>query len=52
MLFCTRADAVPEAYLRYLTNSMREVFELPGVPIRLTLREKTNPYAGRAKRKS
>ena len=52
VLFCTRADAVPEAYLRYLTNSMREVFDLPGVPIRLTLREKENPYAGRAKRKS
>jgi GTP-binding protein len=52
VLFCTRADAVPEAYLRFLTNSMREAFELPGVPIRLTLREKENPYAGRAKRKS
>ena len=51
VLFCTRADAVPEAYLRYLTNSMREVFDLPGVPIRLTLREKTNPFSGRAKKK-
>ena len=51
VLFCTRADAIPEAYLRYLTNSMREAFELPGVPIRLTLREKVNPFAGRAKKK-
>jgi GTPase len=47
VLFCTRADAVPEAYLRYLINGMRDVFDLQGTPIRLTLREKKNPYAGR-----
>jgi len=50
VIFCTRADAVPEAYLRYLTNSLRETFDLPGTPIRITLREKKNPYAGRATR--
>ena len=47
VLFCTRADAVPDAYQRYLVNGLRESFDLPGVPIRLTLREKKNPYAGR-----
>jgi GTP-binding protein len=46
-LFCTRADAVPDSYQRYLVNALREAFGLPGVPIRLTLREKANPYAGR-----
>ena len=51
VLFCTRADAVPDAYKRYLINSLREAFDLPGTPIRLTLREKGNPFAGRAKRK-
>jgi GTP-binding protein len=51
VLFCTRADAVPDGYKRYLTNSLREAFDLPGTPIRLTLREKTNPFEGRAKRK-
>jgi GTPase len=51
VLFCTRADALPDAYKRYLTNSLRESFELPGTPIRLTLREKANPFRGRAKRK-
>lgn len=50
VIFCTRADAVPEQYLRYLTNALRESFDLPGTPIRITLREKKNPYAGRAKR--
>jgi GTP-binding protein len=51
VLFCTRADAVPDAYRRYLVNALREAFDLPGVPIRLTLREKANPYAGRKGRR-
>ena len=50
VLFCTRADAVPDSYQRYLVNALREAFALPGVPIRLTLREKANPYAGRGKK--
>jgi GTP-binding protein len=45
VLFLSRADAVPDAYRRYLVNSLRESFDLPGTPIRLTLREKKNPYA-------
>jgi GTP-binding protein len=49
VLFCTRADAVPDAYKRYLINSLRDAFNLPGAPIRLTLREKDNPFKGRAK---
>ncbi|MGA8991226.1 MAG: ribosome biogenesis GTPase Der, partial [Rhodoplanes sp.] len=49
VLFCTRADAVPDAYRRYLVNGLREAFDLPGTPIRLTLREKANPYARRAR---
>jgi len=52
VVFCSRADAVPESYLRYLTNSMRTAFDLPGTPIRITLREKANPFAHKAKRKS
>ncbi len=51
VVFCTRADAVPNAYKRYLLNSLRDAFGLPGTPIRLTLREKENPFKGRAKRK-
>ncbi|MFT0862389.1 ribosome biogenesis GTPase Der [Ancylobacter sp. G4_0304] len=45
VLFCSRADALPDSYTRYLVNSLRTTFDLPGVPIRLTLREKDNPYA-------
>jgi GTP-binding protein len=43
--FCQRADALPKSYLKYLTNSLREAFDLPGVPIRLSLRKGENPYA-------
>jgi GTPase len=35
---------VPESYLRYLVNSLRVRFELPGVPIRLRVRVTKNPY--------
>jgi GTP-binding protein len=52
ILFCSRADAVPQSYLRYLVNSLREYFELPGTPIRITLREKANPFAHKRKRPS
>jgi GTPase len=51
VLFCTRADALPDAYKRYLVNALRESFDLLGTPIRLTLREKDNPFKGRAKRR-
>lgn len=43
-LFGNQLDALPAAYTRYLVNSMRESFELPGVPIRLSLRNSDNPY--------
>ena len=47
VLFGSRTSALPDAYRRYLVNELRERFDLPGTPIRLTLRTKSNPYAGR-----
>ncbi|WGR92414.1 ribosome biogenesis GTPase Der [Bradyrhizobium sp. ISRA443] len=52
VLFCSRADAIPKSYLRYLTNGLREAFDLPGTPVRITLREKANPFAHKRKRPS
>ena len=43
-LFGTRAEQVPDTYQRYLVNSLRETFEMPGVPIRVMLRGTDNPY--------
>ena len=45
-----RRRGAGRSYKRYLVNSLRETFDLPGTPIRLTLREKANPYAGRKKK--
>jgi GTP-binding protein len=50
VLFSSRASSLPETYRRYLVNGLREVFALPGTPIRLVLRAKANPYAGRKRR--
>ncbi len=42
--FGTRAEQMPDDYQRYLVNSLRDEFDLPGVPIRLLLRGTTNPF--------
>ncbi len=45
VLFANRAASMPEHYIRYLINSLRESFDLPGTPMRLTLKSgSTNPY--------
>jgi GTP-binding protein len=44
VLFASRADQLPDSYRRYLINSMRESFDLPGVPVRLTVKGTSNPY--------
>lgn len=45
VLFATRADQLPDHYRRYLINSLRESFDMPGVPMRLTVKSNKNPYA-------
>jgi GTP-binding protein len=49
---CSRPDAMPQSYVRYLVNSLREAFDIPGVPIRMALRASENPFAGRAKKRT
>ncbi|MGA3002829.1 MAG: ribosome biogenesis GTPase Der [Acetobacteraceae bacterium] len=44
LAFGTRAERIPEDYSRYLVNSLRETFDLPGTPIRLQLRGTKNPF--------
>jgi GTP-binding protein len=44
-LFTSRPTELPDSYLRYLVNGLREAFSLPGVPIRIVLRKGANPYA-------
>ena len=45
VIFGTRAEQTPEDYQRYLVNSLRTTFELPGTPVRLQFRGSKNPYA-------
>jgi GTP-binding protein len=45
VLFASRAEHLPEQYRRYLVNSLRESFDLPGVPIRIMVKSNKNPYA-------
>jgi len=46
VLMASRASDMPEHYQRYLVNSLRESFDLPGTPIRLTVKSSApNPYA-------
>jgi GTP-binding protein len=45
LIFGTRAEQMPEDYQRYLVNSLRDSFALPGTPIRIQTRGTTNPYA-------
>ena len=45
VLFASRADKLPDSYRRYLVNSLRQSFDLPGTPIRITVKSGANPYA-------
>ncbi|MBM2322059.1 MULTISPECIES: ribosome biogenesis GTPase Der [Marivita] len=49
IVMCSHPDKMPESYKRYLVNGLREDFDMPGTPIRLTLRGQgdKNPYKGR-----
>jgi GTPase len=46
---CSDPEHLPEAYVRYLVNGLRESFDMPGTPIRVMLRSQSdkNPFRGR-----
>jgi len=44
-LFMSSRGELPDAYIRYLINGLREDFDMPAVPIRLFPRTGNNPYA-------
>lgn len=48
-LFVNKPAALPETYLRYLSNGLRESFGLAGAPLRLLPRKGVNPFARRKK---
>ncbi len=44
ILFGNQLSNLPTSYSRFLVNGLRETFDLPGVPIRMVLRQGDNPY--------
>jgi GTP-binding protein len=43
-IFGAKLTTLPDDYLRYLTNGIRDTFDLPGAVIRIVLRQTENPY--------
>ena len=46
VVMCSHPEDMPDSYKRYLVNGLRDHFEMPGVPIRLTFRSQgdKNPF--------
>ncbi len=47
VIFGNQLDAMPTSYERFLLNGLRDTFDLPGVPLRLSRKTSDNPYKGR-----
>lgn len=48
-IFSSNPDELPESYLRYLSNGLRDRFGFVGVPIRIHMRKRDNPYADKSR---
>jgi len=51
VLQVSQPEELGDDYLRFLMNRLRDDFDLPGVPIRLTMRKPRNPFESRAKKR-
>ncbi|MEX5726766.1 GTP-binding protein [Rhodovulum iodosum] len=51
VVMCSAPEKLAESYRRYLVGGLREDFDMPGTPIRLTFRSQSdkNPFKGRKK---
>ena len=45
VIFSSNPEGLPDSYLRYLTNNLRETFGMGGIPLRINVRKGNNPYA-------
>ena len=50
MVHCSRPEALPVSYSRYMVNNLRETFDLWSTPIRLNMRKAENPFASKRRR--
>lgn len=44
VIFANRAEHLPQSYNRYLLNHLRKSFNLNSIPLRLFVRQRTNPH--------
>ncbi|MDR3186858.1 MAG: ribosome biogenesis GTPase Der [Holosporaceae bacterium] len=44
VIFANRSDHLPDSYGRYLLNHLSKSFEFGGVPLRLSFRQRKNPF--------
>ena len=44
-VFASVPDELPDSYSRYMVNRLREDFDMPGIPLRLMMRKRKNPFA-------
>jgi GTP-binding protein len=52
VLFGNQVESIPESYKRFLVNGLRETFDFPGAPMRLSMRSGgENPYAKKGARR-
>jgi GTP-binding protein len=51
VIFGNQLDSLPTSYERFLINGIRETFDLPGVPIRISKRTSKNPFEGKSRRR-
>ncbi|WP_455475797.1 ribosome biogenesis GTPase Der [Bartonella sp. B17] len=51
VISCSRPKMMPQSYVRYLSNGLRDTFDMLGVPVRISLRTSENPFAARSKEK-
>ncbi len=51
VVMCSNPEKLPASYSRYLVGGLRDDFDMPGTPIRLTMRSQAdkNPYKNRTK---
>jgi len=44
-VFANRSEHLPTSYERYLINNLRKSFDFDGIPLRIFIRQRDNPYA-------
>ena len=51
VIFTSNPDSLPDSYMRYVSNELRKSFGIEGVPIRIHLRKRQNPYENKNQHK-